>query len=59
MLAPKKSVYHSNLHMKPKNCFVCKNTDVELCKKVKPLLQQYGFVTGSVNLSIANLILSQ
>jgi len=56
ILAPKKWMYHSNLHMKPQNCFVWKNTNLKFCRIVQSLLQQYGFVTGSVNLSTANLL---
>ena len=33
-----------------------KNANLQLYRKVQSLLQQYGFVTGSVNLSIANLV---
>jgi hypothetical protein len=52
---PKKSAYNSHLHMKPQNCFVW-NPNLQFCRKIQSLLRQYGFVTGSVNLSIANLI---
>ena len=56
MLAPRNQCITVIYIWSHKTALFEKNTNLQLCRKVKSLLQQYGFVTGFVNLSIANLI---